>query len=578
MSLQVWLPLNGNLTQQGLSDIQVTNNGATIDNNGKIGKCYYFDGNAHYLQFNKTLGDIYSNDFSWAVWLKPTDDTRGIIISEYASSGSSNVAFELLTNRQIRIYWNGSPDLSTGITIPKDTWSHVAITKQDNLMIVYINGEKKWTNSTSFSKQTSTSYIRLGDDYRGGTSVSYMGYMNDVRIYDHALSAKEVKELSKGLVLHYKLDGKYETTTNLASSSVGGWNNSGNCTRLTNDTSLNSSKPTQSNVASVKITTTGNCALTCGTTSVNLPSKTLTFSIWCYLSGPQENNTIYIRSTKTDGNVGNFEYKGSTNPATWPLNQWLYLTKTITTASDATTFYFCTYANTLDRYIALNGWQIEEKDHASPYIEPGGSRNYTTEFDCSGYNNNGIRNNNPQFVQNTIRYKNSISLDGTNQTIEIGNLSTIVPSGIFTFNIWFYKTELSGKGYDTIFGGPSGFEVETRNAAETNPVVVPWNWGKSSITYEFNKWNMLTMIKTSSETQWYLNGELWATGSVGSIPSGNYFLGSWRDTNSQNYKGLLSDARIYATALSAEDVLELYHTSASIDNKGNVYAYELEEV
>jgi hypothetical protein len=30
--------------------------------------------------------------------------------------------------------------------------------------------------------------------------------MNDFRIYDHALSTKEVEEIAKGLVLHYKLD------------------------------------------------------------------------------------------------------------------------------------------------------------------------------------------------------------------------------------------------------------------------------------------------------------------------------------------------------------------------------------
>ena len=45
MSLKIWLPLNGTLDNQGLDDVVVTNNGATIDNNGKIGKCYNFNGN-----------------------------------------------------------------------------------------------------------------------------------------------------------------------------------------------------------------------------------------------------------------------------------------------------------------------------------------------------------------------------------------------------------------------------------------------------------------------------------------------------------------------------------------------------
>jgi hypothetical protein len=31
--------------------------------------------------------------------------------------------------------------------------------------------------------------------------------MNDIRIYDEALSAKEIKEISKGLIAHYKFDG-----------------------------------------------------------------------------------------------------------------------------------------------------------------------------------------------------------------------------------------------------------------------------------------------------------------------------------------------------------------------------------
>ena len=43
MSLLIWLPLNGDLHNQGLSDLIFTNtspNTILEDNHGKIGKCY----------------------------------------------------------------------------------------------------------------------------------------------------------------------------------------------------------------------------------------------------------------------------------------------------------------------------------------------------------------------------------------------------------------------------------------------------------------------------------------------------------------------------------------------------------
>jgi len=207
MALRVWLPLDGDLRNLGASDIEVANNGATIDNAGKIGKCYYFDGNMHYLQLSKSVGDLYSGDFSWAVWLKPTDSTRSIISSEYSSAGSSNVAFELTASRGVRIYWNGSPDIyPANSTLPINTWTHVAVTKTTGTIKTYLNGQLTNTYTGTLSDRPSTSKIRIGDDYRGGTSVSYMGYMNDWRLYDHCLSAAEVREISQGLVLHYKLD------------------------------------------------------------------------------------------------------------------------------------------------------------------------------------------------------------------------------------------------------------------------------------------------------------------------------------------------------------------------------------
>jgi hypothetical protein len=117
-----------------------------------------------------------------------------------------------------------------------------------------------------------------------------------------------------------------------------------------------------------------------------------------------------------------------------------------------------------------------------------------------------------------------------------------VQNGNFTFNVWFKKVtgEWSTKSWETILGGPSGFELEGKIRATTYNYIHPYSWGGGgtdtpnsySFEYSLDEWHMLTMTRTSSATKFYLDGVLKVTGSAGSIPSGNYFLGSWRDTTS----------------------------------------------
>lgn len=89
-------------------------------------------------------------------------------------------------------------------------------------------------------------------------------------------------------------------------------------------------------------------------------------------------------------------------------------------------------------------------------------------------------------------------------------------------------------------------------------------------------------MKTGSNTRnVYVNGVL-------ATPSGvNYWSGDLTKLNigarhiSGNYaayfNGQLSDFRAYATALSAEDVLELYNVGAKVANDGTILGYKMKE-
>ncbi len=75
MSLKVWLPLNNNnIENQGIwSSAVFANNGATLSDNGKLGKCYSFNGTSS--RISNLTSYSYSYPISCACWIKPTNIT-----------------------------------------------------------------------------------------------------------------------------------------------------------------------------------------------------------------------------------------------------------------------------------------------------------------------------------------------------------------------------------------------------------------------------------------------------------------------------------------------------------------------
>ena len=144
MRLRVWLPLNGDLHNQGLNNVIVTNNGATVNTSGKIGSCYSFDGTDDYISLTSSiLYDVIKGGtipFSIAMWVYHADATRGVLFGDYNLSGAIKFNIELTTNHNVRFYWGGSPDLTTDIIVANAEWSHIVITYDGTKIIGYLNG------------------------------------------------------------------------------------------------------------------------------------------------------------------------------------------------------------------------------------------------------------------------------------------------------------------------------------------------------------------------------------------------------------------------------------------------------
>ncbi len=77
-------------------------------------------------------------------------------------------------------------------TIPANTWTHLAATYNGNTLSIYVNGVLTSSNTVSGSLATGSGSLRIGNNAIFG-SEGYSGLIDEVRIYNRALSAAEIQ-------------------------------------------------------------------------------------------------------------------------------------------------------------------------------------------------------------------------------------------------------------------------------------------------------------------------------------------------------------------------------------------------
>lgn len=221
MALQVWLPFNGNLENQGLADFKLT--GSPTYGNGKLGGKALYVNEAKYQTSVPSLAGV--KLFTICYWEKIDSTAEYTANTDMWSIGAKTGA----TTEWIRDELRGATlpgkckvhmtkEASVGATTyryfpigsdserAKDTWCHVAIVKDLTSVKQYVNGvldvEAECSAFEDPSSPTElTGSIRFGENTANKCPV----WLQDFRIYDHCLTAKEVSLIAQGLMLHYTL-------------------------------------------------------------------------------------------------------------------------------------------------------------------------------------------------------------------------------------------------------------------------------------------------------------------------------------------------------------------------------------
>ena len=600
MSLQIWLPLNGNINNQGLlGDAKITGT-AGFTSTGKIGAKSMNSGTLALSA--KDANKILNNDaFSYCCWIYVNADAEttagcNAFFGRESMSSGGNRQFTMFQYSKVNnLYWSWQNDTTTDGSIiaggglnnvfPSKTWTHFAMAYKKGEYKFYTNGKCIYTGKVICNSLTYYYSLPIA-------VCSNARYLNDVRLYDHCLSPKEVNEIARGLVSHYKLDSSGVANINLLNNTYpndSGWGINRNATEFT--------KTVYEDYTEFNVTSLDNSWFLY---YHDLPTES---------RKKLKTNTKYIFSFEAKSNKAfNLDIRILNGNGTKPLTNsqradilgdelWHKYYVTLTTIAD--------FTNVIDsQYLYMSGGKlVSNVCYRKAKLEEGSGHTtwspgindilYTTlgydslnVEDSSGYSNNGnFINDIPSTDITSPRYEFGYNFANPKH---LKITQPLVNPNELTVSFWVKPQ--SGCGSYAIISSnynnpPSGFWIAINT--ENSPAWF-YNGGyckANGTLLTANTWYHLVLTSKDGKFIWYKNGEFFCEADLSSksktvaitnvISIGNSYTGnSWNTV----FNGSISDFRIYCTALSANDVKDLYTTSASIGSDGKSYMHEYKEV
>lgn len=618
MSLRVWLPLNGSLENKGLSDINLT--GSPIyATGGKIGnQCL-----ASQLGWFEIPDMAGKKQMSFAYWVKINTATSTDWLdtfSWYSTDGSTNYRSrqEFYTNSTQTGVWFQGGSIGTVFKNTVGDWNHYVFTidYDKGEAKFYINGEEL---TNPILTVDTTHYIKgIGSAFLLRES-ALDSHINDFRLYDHILSPFEVKQISQGLVLHYPLNHGGLGQENLLRHQIkdSQWTNWSNATTTREKIVINGK--TWAHLIQTSSSGYGGYTISPSDNEIIIDNtKKYTWSCTA-MAGTNTNAEIILwlhwRSTEGGSNIAQSSKKFllTTNPqrisytidpsivnTSYTINRINLMMGTFGTANNEVYFTDIKF----EQGSIATSWCPNEADELATAL----GMNENIEYDCSGYGNNGQyykydSTGDYFFVSDTPKYSTSLHIASANPTVNaaLGTVYLYGHCGLTTpeqLTIAFWCKPIEGYTESTGHGQFCTTNYEYGNAAVGSDYQdsamnhrdswINMNGSESdsqispSVTFDKNEWHHYVATYDGKTGVVYKDAQVISTKAFSKSQTLESFIGVvigfskaggvWRRNDSY-----YSDFRVYCTALSPEDVLNLYNLSAAIDTNNNLYGVMLEE-
>ena len=265
---------------------------------GLNGSCLKFDGaNDYAMVGSSTMMDL-TGDLSLEAWFR-TDSTNNylaIIDKRYGSSAGSGYALYLDNGKPRLSIYDGSTqgsDVMGTVDLRDNKWHHLIITYDGSMGTVYVDGELGSSRSMTRDPASSNTRLTLGLRSSGwGGNMPFRGDIDQVAIFDRALSASEVRYRYTGHIPRHSFWPLDENEGQKASDIISG-----------NDGFLGTSEGSDEQDPEWYIGMNGSCAMFDGVDDIIvIPEKDLgisnafTISMWIWTDDIVSEQDIFTHS------------------------------------------------------------------------------------------------------------------------------------------------------------------------------------------------------------------------------------------------------------------------------------------
>lgn len=201
--LVAYYPFNGDANDESGNGNNASVSGAvlTVDRFGVTNKAFHFNGAGDNMSASVASIPLGNSPRTIVAWFKPDDSSLINGIIHHGRDDCTGLMFGLSRGRSYLGndnlgFWGGCRDYASSLIIPSNQWSFVALTYDGSSIRLYANGQSETNGIGPLNTQNSRLWIGAETLNDGGSFRDFFkGSIDDIRIYNRALSTEEAAQL-----------------------------------------------------------------------------------------------------------------------------------------------------------------------------------------------------------------------------------------------------------------------------------------------------------------------------------------------------------------------------------------------